>query len=183
MTKLTKAQMQSIITAVINVMQAAPAAKKAAKSEGKPLPLAQSQSGVDAKTDRSLKAAAATIRAFKKAGYGDVTPRVDVMTYNRWLAAGRKVIPGQKSIKVGTLRLFHISQTEPVEAQTKAEKVQEVAAAQQNADAVHAVAVAEGLVSAKPDFIKADGSPGFVTKVPMGVSGAANVVLPEPPLG
>ena len=181
---MTKTEMQKIVSAVLMAIQTLPAAKKAAKSEGKPLKLAESKSGVDAKTDRQLKIAANTIRQFKKAGYEDIRPHETVMTYNRWLEAGRKVIPGQKSIKVGTLRLFHISQTEPFTAQTKAEKVAETAAATAQADAVHAAAVAEGLVSGpKPDFVKADGSPGFVTKVPMGVSGASTVVLPEPPLG
>ena len=33
---------------------------------------------------------AAVAKAFKKAGYASVTPRVDVMTYNRWLAEGAR---------------------------------------------------------------------------------------------
>src|SRR4051812_19678228 len=47
----------------------------------------------------------AVCRAFKKAGYGDVTPRGDVQTYNRWLAQGYKVKSGEKSIKVKQFRL------------------------------------------------------------------------------
>lgn len=83
-------------------------------------PVAASKSGVDGKTDRSLKNEIATVRAFKKAGYKDVQPRVNVMTYNRWIANGRKVKKGEQSIKVKNLRLFHVSQTETITAEEKA---------------------------------------------------------------
>lgn len=54
----------------------------------------------------------AVTKAFRRAGYGTVTPRVDVQTYGRWLAEGRKVKAGEKSLKVGPLRLFHLLQTQ-----------------------------------------------------------------------
>ena len=73
---------------------------------------------------------AATIVAFSKAGYGKVTPRVDVLTYGKpangdkpatgWIAKGRRVKPGEKSIKVKApgmysgIPLFHVSQTEEI---------------------------------------------------------------------
>lgn len=91
-----------------------------------------------AQTTDERKAAfeAATVLAFAKAGFGKVTPRVDVLTYGKpadgdkpatgWLAKGRKVKSGEKSVHVKApgmkgkgLPLFHISQTEPVgEAKT-----------------------------------------------------------------
>ena len=62
---------------------------------------------------------AAVAKAFKKAGYASVTPRVDVMTYNRWLAEGRKVKAWEKSIKINQFRLFHKLQTEPFNPSTE----------------------------------------------------------------
>jgi hypothetical protein len=67
---------------------------------------------VDGKTERQLKTDVAVCRAFKKAGYGEVKPREDVQTYNRWLAQGYKVKTGEKSVKVKQFRLFHKSQVE-----------------------------------------------------------------------
>lgn len=56
-----------------------------------------------------------------KAQFGadcDVQPRVNVLTYDRWLENGRKVVPGSKSIVVAGRKtgLFHASQTEAVAA-------------------------------------------------------------------
>ena len=51
------------------------------------------------------------IAAFEAKGYKDVQPKVNVMTYKAWVTKGRKVIPGQKGIKVGPFTLFHIDQT------------------------------------------------------------------------
>lgn len=73
------------------------------KANAKPAALA-------AKTDRSIKNEIAVVKAFKKAGFGSVTPHVDVMTFNRWMAKGFRPIEGSKSIKVKNLRLFHKSQ-------------------------------------------------------------------------
>jgi antirestriction protein ArdC len=78
---------------------------------------------------------AAVIHAFAAAGYGEVIPRHDVLTYRAWLGAGRQVRKGEKATKVAvwlprtktkkdgttetytiptTASLFHISQTDPV---------------------------------------------------------------------
>lgn len=86
-----------------------------------------------AQTTDERKAAldAATIVAFTKAGYKDVQPRVNVLTYGKaadgdkpatgWLAQGRKVKPGEKSVHVKApgmrgrgIPLFHVSQTEEI---------------------------------------------------------------------
>lgn len=76
---------------------------------------------VDSKTERQLKTDVAVCRAFKKAGYGEVKPREDVMTYNRWMANGYKVKTGEKSVKVKQFRLFHKSQVEFVGQPDKAD--------------------------------------------------------------
>src|SRR4051812_28625845 len=59
------------------------------------------------------------VRAFAKAGYGTVTPRVDVQTYGRWLAQGYKVKAGEHSVKVRQFRLFHRKQVEPFNPSTE----------------------------------------------------------------
>lgn len=59
---------------------------------------------------------AQTIANFKAAGYEDVQPRVNVMTYNKWVEAGRRVKKGAKAIKCGNFPLFHLDQTEPLTA-------------------------------------------------------------------
>jgi hypothetical protein len=62
---------------------------------------------------------ALAIKAFRKAGYGEVKPRIDTKTYNLWLAEGFRVKPGEKSIAVKQLRLFHRSQCEAMSASEK----------------------------------------------------------------
>ena len=61
---------------------------------------------VDGKTEASLKIDILVCKAFKRAGFGDVTPRQDVMTYNKWLASGHKVKPGERATKVRQFRLI-----------------------------------------------------------------------------
>lgn len=68
------------------------------------------------------------VKAFTKAGYKDVQPRVNVMTYGKrdengtpisgWLAQGRMVRKGEKAIKVGPFSLFHVDQTDPLVTET-----------------------------------------------------------------
>ena len=69
---------------------------------------------VDGKTERQLKIDVAVVRAFKRAGYGDVKPREDVRTYNKWAAAGYLVKPGEKALKISGVgfRLFHLKQVQ-----------------------------------------------------------------------
>jgi hypothetical protein len=82
------------------------------------------------KTERSIRNEIETVRAFKRAGFGNVTPHVDVLTFNKWMAQGLRPVPGSKSLKVGNLRLFHKSQCQAVTAAEKA------ANKKQQADAV-----------------------------------------------
>ena len=91
------------------------------------------QAVAEAMTVDQRKAAldAATVVAFTKAGYKDIQPRVNVLTYGKaadgdkpatgWLAQGRKVKAGEKSVHVKApgmkgkgIPLFHIMQTEEI---------------------------------------------------------------------
>jgi hypothetical protein len=167
---MTKREMQSIITAVLTALEGTSPKSQSTrniqpKAAQRPVSRAESTANLDAKQSRALEMDVRVVRAFKKAGYGDVTPRVDVRTYNRWLADGLKVRVGEKSVKCGTLRLFHRSQCEAY-VPPKAENVEVPSQAE------------------KPAAYDKNGRPVYVTKVPAGVSGVgAKVELPEPPLG
>jgi hypothetical protein len=61
-------------------------------------------------------------KAFVKKGFKDVKlfdrtktlaqqPDVTVLTYNKWMELGRKVLPGEHAVKYKQFRLFHKSQT------------------------------------------------------------------------
>jgi nicotinamide mononucleotide adenylyltransferase len=69
------------------------------------------------------------IRAFKAKGFGVVTPRVDVLTFNRWVAKGFRPIEGSRSLKVKSLRLFHKSQVRPISPEERAVLTEQSAAA------------------------------------------------------
>ena len=57
---------------------------------------------------------AGCIETFTAAGYKDVQPRVNVMTYDKWISNGRRVKKGEKSLRVGPFNLFIVDQTEPL---------------------------------------------------------------------
>jgi hypothetical protein len=67
---------------------------------------------VDGKTEASLKIDILVARAFKRAGFGEVRPRIDTKTYNKWMAEGYRVKPGEKAVRVKQFRLFAKSQVE-----------------------------------------------------------------------
>jgi hypothetical protein len=67
----------------------------------------------------SAKNDLACLRIFKKAGFKDVKPRENVLTFNRWVEQGRRPVEGSKSLKVSGLRLFHVSQTRPLTAEER----------------------------------------------------------------
>lgn len=79
-----------------------------------------STANLDGKSERSIKNEIAVVKAFKKAGFGNVTPHVDVMTFNRWVAAGFRPLEGSKSLKVKNLRLFHKTQVRTITTEEKA---------------------------------------------------------------
>src|SRR5262245_65414668 len=65
-----------------------------------------------------------TVAAFKRKGFANVTPRVDVLTYAKWVEKGFKVKEGEHAIKVKNLRLFCAAQVQPI---TKAEQAEYLA--------------------------------------------------------
>jgi hypothetical protein len=74
---------------------------------------------INGKSDRSMKNEIAVVKAFKKAGFGNTTPHVDVMTFNRWVAKGWRPVKGTKSLRVKNLRLFHKSQCRPITSEER----------------------------------------------------------------
>jgi hypothetical protein len=97
----TPAELQAVIAAAIAEHEAAKASK--------------------GKTDTSGEMEKATVKAFKRAGFGEVTPRVDTLTYGKWVEQGFKVKEGEHATKVKNLRLFHRSQVEPISKQEQAD--------------------------------------------------------------
>jgi len=77
--------------------------------------LAAKQADKPAKSDQSAKNAWAAKKAFAKKGFKDAEPGVNILTYNRWIAAGYRVKPGEHAVKVANLRLFHVSQVEKLD--------------------------------------------------------------------
>ena len=76
-------------------------------------------------TDEQKAAYSATndvecVKVFTAAGYTDVQPRINVLTYGKdkdgvltgWIGQGRRVKKGEKALRVNGLPLFHINQTE-----------------------------------------------------------------------
>ena len=102
----TPEALKAVLDAAIAEAVAAALGKAAAKgSEPK-------NTLVDGRTEASLKIDIAVVKAFKRAGFNDAKPRENVMTYNKWLAAGFKVKPGERCVKVKQFRLFHKTQVE-----------------------------------------------------------------------
>lgn len=102
--------------AVAAAMAAKP--KKAAKGEKK----ARAPLTEDQKAERRAKVDEQTVVAFTAKGYKDVQPRVNVMTYDKWIENGRRVRKGEKSTKCGSWPLFHLSQTDDIAGHDKVEQ-------------------------------------------------------------
>ena len=60
------------------------------------------------------------ISAFKKKGFGIVKPKIDVLTFNKWVEQGLRPKEGEHSVPVANLRLFHRSQCRELTAEEKA---------------------------------------------------------------
>ena len=76
------------------------------------------------KADTTAEMDRLTVAAFKRRGFANVTPRVSVLTYARWIERGFKVKEGERAIKVKNLRLFCTDQVQPI---TKAEQAEYLA--------------------------------------------------------
>jgi hypothetical protein len=104
------------------------------------LPKAKPQAA-NGKSDVSAKNDLACIRVFKKAGFKDIQPRINVLTFNKWVEKGFRPVEGSKSLKVANLRLFHTSQvrqltTEELKARQAAKDQGEVATKRKGAKVV-----------------------------------------------
>ena len=79
---------------------------------------------IPAQLTSTLRSRFLAVRQFKKAGFtGDLRPRENIQTYNRWLSQGFKVKTGERSIRVKQFRLFHKSQVEFVGIPAKPESL------------------------------------------------------------
>jgi hypothetical protein len=77
------------------------------------------------RTWQSLKNEDSAVSSLRKAGFGNVTPHVDCLTYYRWLDKGKIVKDGEVGVKPGGCRytLFHVSQVrEPASEQELLER-------------------------------------------------------------
>ena len=97
---------QTIAAAVAAALDSRKKAKKADAPKKGRKPLTDEQ-----KAENRAKTEALTIAAFAAKGYKNVKPRIDVMTYDKWIEAGRRVNKGEKSTKCGSWPLFHRDQT------------------------------------------------------------------------
>jgi hypothetical protein len=83
--------------------------------------------------DERVKRDVSIAKAFEKAGYKNIRlfdttktlaeqlSDVTILTYNKWVEIGRKVKPGEHAVKVRGyhIRLFHKSQTEVMDPETR----------------------------------------------------------------
>lgn len=108
---VTKDDLASMIAAAV----AAAVATKPKKAKGEKTvrkPMTEEQ-----KAERRSKVDEATLVSFTAKGYKDVQPRINVMTYDKWIENGRRVRKGEKSVKCGSWPLFHLDQTDPINTQ------------------------------------------------------------------
>ena len=124
--------MEAAINAAVKAVMAKKTKTKSKKAKGRST-LSEAEKAVYA-----AKNDAECIAVFTKAGYKDVQPRVNVLTYGKvkpdgsktgWLSMGRQVKKGQKAVRVGPFALFHITQTEVIGTEPSAPVTAESATA------------------------------------------------------
>jgi hypothetical protein len=71
-------------------------------------------SAANGKTDISAKNDLACIRVFKRAGFKDLQPRINILTFPKWIEHGYRPVEKSKALKVNNLRLWHVSQVRPL---------------------------------------------------------------------
>lgn len=115
---MTKITMDSAALAKLVAEEVAKAlgSSKGSKPATKPNTL------VDGKTERQLQLEVLTVKAFKKKGLKEarIKPRINVLTFNRWVEKGYRVKEGEQAVKVKNLRLFHETQVRPLTEDEKA---------------------------------------------------------------
>lgn len=107
-----EALQQAVAMAVTAALEARKSTKQAKGQKKGRKPLTDEE-----KAKNRAKVDAETIKNFKAAGFADVKPRENVRTYNKWIEVGRRVKKGEKSVKCGSFPLFHLDQTEPMQAE------------------------------------------------------------------
>jgi len=116
----------AVAKALAGLQQAKKPRAKKAKGKGRVKPTLEETAAHMAAND------AECIRVFTAAGFKDVKPRVNVLTYGKvkpdgtvtgWLGKGRTVKKGEKSHQVGPFRLFHEDQTEVTPAAKEASTI------------------------------------------------------------
>ena len=127
MTKIN-AKAVSAFMAMLNEQQTSFKPRRSVK--GKKMPRRVKTAGTKA-TDEQIEAARAknsalVVETFTAAGFTDVQPRVNVLTYGKWEEQGYKVRKGEKGTRVGNFNLFHVSQVDPIGAEV-ANEVNEAA--------------------------------------------------------
>jgi hypothetical protein len=108
------AQAVAAAVAALNGKQPAKKAKgRRGRGRGQRVNLTDEQ-----KTANAAENAKVAEAAFEKAGFKDNRANVTIKTYKGWMEAGRKVKPGEKSLKHPTkgYPLFHVSQTDELVA-------------------------------------------------------------------
>jgi hypothetical protein len=105
------------------------ALKKQADAFAVPMMGQQQAKTANGKSEQSLKNEIQTVRAFKKAGFGNVKVHEDVRTFKRWLAVGMRPVEGSKALKIGGFRLFHKTQCRPITAEERKAMTEQSAAA------------------------------------------------------
>ena len=99
------------------------------------------------KPDLSAKNDLDCIRIFKKAGFKDLQPRVNILTFRKWTEQKRRPVEKSKAYRINNLRLWHFDQTRPMTAaEIKAAKEQPEAAANRKAKGGKVIPI-----NAKPD--------------------------------
>src|SRR6266446_8394310 len=80
------------LAAIVEAVQQALVAKNTAVPHGAGAGAHSGKGGLNAKSERSIKNEIAVVRAFKKAGLGNVTTHIDVKTFNRWTEEGMRPV-------------------------------------------------------------------------------------------
>lgn len=122
MTRSQQAMISAAVAAAVSQMGVTGKASKAKGRKGRGRGRGRVKSDdatLQANAQRNAKEAE---ELFKSKGFENCVANETIKTYKRWLEAGRKVKVGEKSLKTSAgYPLFHLSQTEPVEAAAKAE--------------------------------------------------------------
>lgn len=103
----------SQLSALKSLLSSLTTIKTAPKAKASNVTKLPSAAKAATKSDPKAAFAAKVVSTFARQGV-KVTPNVDVFTYNRWLANGFKVIPGQKAVRVDGVPMFHRGQVAKV---------------------------------------------------------------------